>query len=127
MRPHRIKLLAGVGLSVAIAGLNLVPPYLLKVLVDSVFVSGGHRALFLQLTLILLASYAATAALQAMQTFTLNSTGQRIVNELRGKLFSHVITHSSKFIDRISTGRIISRLTSDVGNTQWLMVWGFHR
>jgi len=31
---------------------------------------------------------------------------------------------SASFIDRISTGRILSRLTTDAGNTQWLMVWG---
>ncbi|MEM3851725.1 MAG: DUF1854 domain-containing protein [Methanomassiliicoccales archaeon] len=125
MRSHRRRLIGGVLLSVAIAGLNLVPPYLLKTLVDSVLVGGaGSRPLFLLLTLTLLGSYAATALLTAIQTYVLNSTGQKIVNELRGALFKHVINHTSAFIDRVSTGRIISRLTTDVGNTQWLMVWG---
>lgn len=124
MRPHRNQLIAGTLLSVAIAGLNLVPPYMLKILVDSVLVSGGHRSLFLELTFFLLLSYGAASLLQALQTFRLNSTGQAIVNELRARLFSHVINHASRYIDRISTGRILSRLTTDVGNTQWLMVWG---
>ena len=125
MRPHMKMLLTGILLSVVIAGLSLVGPYLLKILVDGVLTARAPSSgLLTELTLALLASYAVMSIFQGLQTFVLNTTGQKIVNELRGRLFSHVITHTSAFIDRISTGRIISRLTTDVGNTQWLMVWG---
>ncbi len=125
MAPYRRRLLLGVALSIVIAGLNLIPPYLLKILIDSVLLTkNAPKSLFLDLTLILLASYMASALFTGLQVYVLNTTGQEIVNNLRSRLFSHVVNHSSKFIDRMSTGRIISRLTTDVGNTQWLMVWG---
>jgi ATP-binding cassette subfamily C protein len=125
MAPYRRRLLLGVTLSIVIAGLNLIPPYLLKILIDSVLLTKNPpKSLFLDLTLILLASYMANALFTGLQVYVLNTTGQEIVNSLRSRLFRHVVNHSSKFIDRMSTGRIISRLTTDVGNTQWLMVWG---
>lgn len=125
MSPYRGRILIGVILSVALTGLNLVPPYLLKVLIDSVFLSPSHpRSLFLQLTETLGLSYAGVAVVSGFQRYVLNNTGQRIVNDMRSRIFEHVLKHSSSFVDRFSTGRILSRLTSDVGNTQWLMVWG---
>jgi ABC-type multidrug transport system, ATPase and permease components len=124
MAPYKRKLLAGVLISIALTGLNLIPPYLLKILIDSVLLGGHERTLFIELTAILAGSYGAYAISSAAQSYVLNTTGQRVVNDFRARLFQHVINQSSSFIDRMSSGRIISRLTTDVGNTQWLMVWG---
>ena len=125
MRPYWRRLAIGVALSIAIAMLNLVPPYLLKILIDQVFLSKTHPySLFIKLTLILISSYAAVTGLSIAQNYILNTTGQRVVNDLRYRVFERVMELSSSFVDRVSTGRILSRLTNDAGNTQWLMVWG---
>jgi len=125
MSPYRGKIVLGIGLSVALTALNLIPPYLLKILIDSVLLSPSHStSLFLKLTEVLLSSYAAVAVVSGFQRYILNNTGQKIVNDMRTRIFDHVLKHSSSFVDRYSTGRILSRLTNDVGNTQWLMVWG---
>ncbi|BCU67487.1 ABC transporter ATP-binding protein [Sulfolobales archaeon HS-7] len=125
MKNYRKNIAIGVILSIFITLLNLIPPYLLKILIDSVLLSkSSNEGLFEELTFILISSYSALAVANVFQNFVLNTVGQRIVNDLRAKLFEHVIRQSSGFIDKISTGRIVSRLTSDVGNTQWLMVWG---
>ena len=50
--------------------------------------------------------------------------GQKVVNSLRDSVYKHAMNLPSSFIERMSAGRILSRLTTDVGNTQWLMVWG---
>jgi ATP-binding cassette, subfamily C, bacterial len=125
MEPYRRKLLIGVFLSILLAGFSLVPPYLLSILIDSVLLA--HPAphdLFLYLTLILLGSYGAITLLTILQGYALNTLGQRVVNDLRGRVYEHAMILPSSFIERMTTGRILSRLTTDVGNTQWLMVWG---
>jgi ATP-binding cassette subfamily C protein len=125
MRPYWHKMLIGVILSISIAMLNLVPPYLLKILIDNVFLTQTHSMkLFIDLTLTLIGSYVAVTALSIAQNYILNTVGQRVVNDIRSKVFKHAMRLSASFIDRISTGRILSRLTTDAGNTQWLMVWG---
>ena len=69
-------------------------------------------------------SYAAITVLSLLQNYVLNTLGQKVVNNMRWKVYGHTMNLQSSFIERMTTGRILSRLTNDVGNTQWLMVWG---
>ncbi|AEA11757.1 ABC transporter related protein [Thermoproteus uzoniensis 768-20] len=125
MAPYKYRLALGVALSLAITALNLVPPYMLKVLIDQVLLSPSRdEGLFVRLTLLLVAAYASVSLLSMAQNYVLNTVGQRVVNDLRGKLYSKVLRLSPSVVDKISTGRILSRLTTDAGNAQWLMVWG---
>jgi len=125
MRPYRRKLFLGILFSVLLAGFNLVPPYLLQILIDSVLLSNKpSQGLFVYLTLILLSSFGVITVLSILQSYFLNTLGQRVVNNLRGSVYEHAISLPTSFIERMTTGRILSRLTTDVGNTQWLMVWG---
>ncbi len=125
MRPYRRRLLVGVLLSMLLTAFNLVPPYLLKILIDSVLLSTTPAPrLFIYLTFALLGSFAFITVFTVLQNYVLNTLGQAVVNKLRGRVYEHAITLPSSFIERMTTGRILSRLTTDVGNTQWLMVWG---
>lgn len=122
---HRRLLLIGVLLSLVVVALNLIPAYLLKVLIDSVILAKTHSAaLFEELTIVLLASYGISTLVSAIQSYALNTAGNRIVTSLRSKLFAHAVRLSASDIDNISTSRIQSRLISDTGNTQWLMTFG---
>ncbi len=123
---HKRLLIAGLIASLAMVGLNLVPPYMLKILIDSVILSKAHNeALFVELTVILVASYASSTLVGTVQNYTLNITGNRIVTDLRGRLFDHAVRLPANAIDNVSVSRIQTRLISDTGNTQWLMTYGF--
>ena len=122
---YKYSLIFGLVLSLVVTLVNLIPPYLLKVLIDNVILSpGSSPALFPMLIAVLLASSAAAMLLSMLQGYVLNKTGNKIVTDIRNKLFAHVIRLPPSFIDKMSTGRIISRLISDAGNTQWLMTYG---
>lgn len=122
---HRKVLAVGIVLSLVAVALNLIPPYLLKVLIDNVILSKTHPiSLFEELTIILVISYAASTVVQAFQSYALNIAGNRIVAELRDSLFRKAVKLPASDIDNISPSRIQSRLTNDTGNTQWLMTYG---
>lgn len=124
-RKYRKTLIVGVILSLITTGLNLVPPYLLKILIDDVLLSPSHSSsLFIQIIVYLSLSYSLLAMVTSLQNRILNNMGSRIINDLRELLFTHVINHDYAFIERISPSRILSRLTTDAGNTNWLLVWG---
>ncbi|MCW6160403.1 MAG: ABC transporter ATP-binding protein/permease [Candidatus Micrarchaeales archaeon] len=124
-RKYRRSLIIGLIISVLLALVNLIPPYLLKVLIDNVILAPTHsQSLFPLLIATLLAASSAAMVLSMLQSYILNKTGNKIVTEMRNKLFAHVIRLPPSFIDKMSTGRIISRLISDAGNTQWLMTFG---
>jgi len=122
---HKKILIVGTIFSLIAVAVNLIPPYLLKVLIDNVLLSKTHsEQLFLSLTLILVASYAASAVVSTIQSYMLNMAGNRILKELRSKLFKHAVKLSATDIDSISVSRIQSRLISDAGYTQWLLANG---
>ncbi len=126
MKPYVNILIAGVALSVIITMLSLVPPLLIKSLIDNVLNSSApNYALFTSLTVSLFAALVGVVLFSIIQNYMLSVMGQKIINDLKKRVFGHVMKLSSSLIDKIETGRIISRLTTDVGNTQWLVVWGF--
>ncbi len=68
MRPYRKRLLFGILFSVLLAGFNLIPPYLLQILIDSVLISNKpSQGLFVYLTLVLLVSFGVITVLSMLQ------------------------------------------------------------
>ncbi len=127
MKPYKLKISLGVVLALVSVALNLVPPLIIKALIDNVLISTSDvsKGLFGLLTLELFAALAGVTLVSILQNYILTVTGQKVVNDLKSRTYDHVMRLSSSSIEKISSGRILSRLTTDVGNTQWLMVWGF--
>jgi ATP-binding cassette subfamily B protein len=66
------------------------------------------------LTALYLATLLASAALLSMQARTMLMTGQLVMRDLRDALFSHLQRLEVAWFSRTPTGRVITRLTSDV-------------
>jgi ATP-binding cassette subfamily C protein len=122
---HRKLLAIGSVFALLSVMIGLIPPYLLKVLIDSVILSPTRPpGMFLELTIVLAVSYFASMIVSILQGYYLNLAGNKIITDMRDKLFSHSIGMPARVIDNMTTGRILSRLLSDAGNTQWLMTYG---
>jgi ATP-binding cassette subfamily B protein len=96
-----------------VAAAKLAQPWLLKVAIDNHIVAGKMAGLPL-----VAASYLALIVVESLLTFVevyfLQYMGQRVMYDLRLKLFSHLQRLSTSFFDRTSTGSLVTRLTSDV-------------
>ncbi len=66
------------------------------------------------LTVMYLGSLLASAGLMILQAQTMMMTGQLVMRDLRDALFSHLQRLEVAWFSRTPTGRIITRLTSDV-------------
>jgi ATP-binding cassette subfamily B multidrug efflux pump len=113
LKPWRWSL-ALVGVSVLLgAVVELVPPLLVKKIVDEHLALGRSEGLLLIATLYL----GATAAVQLMGFTTeyLTATiAQGVLRRLRVRLFAHLQTLPLSYYDRTPLGDIISRCTADV-------------
>ncbi len=76
----------------------------------------GDLAGLLQLTVIFVLMSAAGFALNFVQAMVMESTGQRIMHDLRMRLFAHVQDLALEFFTHNPVGRLVTRLTSDVQN-----------
>ncbi|HSC90948.1 MAG TPA: ABC transporter ATP-binding protein [Gaiellaceae bacterium] len=92
---------------------SLAPPYLAKLALDGVEKgrSFGHIALIVGVFLV--SGVAALAATSA-QTYYTGWTGERILADLRNRLFRHLQRLSLGYFERNRAGVIISRITNDV-------------
>ncbi len=63
---------------------------------------------------LLLISVLLRLALQGIQTYSIQAVGQRLTARIRDELFSHSLSLSLRFHDRMPVGKLLTRLTSDV-------------
>ena len=96
---------------------GLVVPLGLKALLDAVFES-GNGGLLNRLALGLLGLFAVQAVLGFSGGYLLEWTGERVVADLRRRVYAHIHRLGLRFFADTRTGEIASRLSNDVGKVQ---------
>lgn len=113
IRPHRAVLLGAVALLPLGAALQLAPPYLLKIAIDTAIVpqrAGRVAPLAALLVGVLIAQQLVSLA----QAWLLQLCGQRAMHDLRVTVHAHIIALRASYFDRTPIGRIMTRVTNDV-------------
>lgn len=112
-KPYKKYIVAGILLNILVAGLGPVRPYLTKIAIDDSIVNKDYHGLLI-IILILFASLIFQAAIQYALTYYTQLMGQKIIFDLRVKLFEHIQKLSLKYFDKTPIGRIVTRVTNDV-------------
>ena len=116
----RLALLSGAIL--LSSGLGVVNPLLTKVVFDSaLFPEGGgdpNVRLLVFLVVVMLLTGALSSAIGVGQTYIASVLGQRVMQDLRNRLYSHLQAMSLRFFTSTRTGEIQSRLQNDVAGIQ---------
>ena len=128
LRPYQKLIWLLVVIVVVENGARLAVPYLVHLGIDNgippILAGEGSRELITIVSLVL-----AMALLQAWtrQLFLMRSgkLGQTILLGLRRRVFDHFQHLSPAFHDKFTSGRVISRLTSDVGVIDEMLANGF--
>jgi len=123
LKPHFHFSVLALILSLVITAISLTPPYLLKILVDDVFLNRNVNSLLFVVTAFI-SVYAANAVLGPAQGYTLSYLGQKVIYNMRVQVYEHLQQLSLGFYDKMSSGRVMSRVMDDVGRVQWFLTWG---
>jgi len=123
LKPHLHFTVLALALSLTITAISLTPPYLTRILIDDVFGNRDTQALLFVVTSFI-SIYAANAVLGPAQSYTLSYLGQRVIYNIRIQVYEHLQGLSLGFYDKMSSGRVMSRVTDDVGRVQWFLTWG---
>ncbi len=124
LRPHwRL-----VGLSLLfiliMAGLDLVIPYLTKEAIDRYIIPSAREVALrgkdvegvLHISLLVFFILIANFGLNFFQVFAMELAGQKVMHDLRMKVFSHLQNLPVSFFDKNPVGRLVTRLTNDIQN-----------
>jgi ABC-type multidrug transport system, ATPase and permease components len=116
-RPYWRRLLAALVLTALGAAVALVVPLGLRELVDAVF-QDQNRTLLNWLTLALIGLFLLRSAAAFGGKYFLGWTGERMVADLRKRVYRHLHRQSLRFFTDNRTGDLTSRLTNDVGSVR---------
>ena len=113
LRPYRPQVALAIAAIIGHACLELAPPYLTKVVIDRYIPARDVSGLGL-VAAVYLTVLAASFALEYVQTWTMQLTGQRIMFDLRMQMMTHLQRLDLRFYDRNPVGRLMTRVTTDV-------------
>jgi subfamily B ATP-binding cassette protein MsbA len=116
-RPYRGRLAGALALLLVWTGVNLVVPLGMKALLDAVF-EEGDGALLNRIALVLLGLFAVQGLVGAAGGYLLAWAGERVVADLRQRVYAHLHRLGLRFFAGTRTGEISSRLTNDVAKVQ---------
>ncbi len=120
VRPHRYRLYIALVVIALGSLLGLAGPYTLQFLIDAVFKNNDPKLLN-QITLLLVGIFALQSLFYFVRAYLLSFIGERVMADLRIKLFSHLQFLSLSFFNERRTGELVSRLTNDVSTVRALV------
>lgn len=112
-RPDAWAFVLALSLGPVIALLSLAQPWLLRNAIDQHLVPRQAEGLG-ELGLLIFGAAILTWALQVVYTMSLAWAGARTILRLRQAMARHLLSRSQRFFDQQPTGRLMTRLTSDI-------------
>jgi len=113
-KPYMVLVGASIILAILVNIADIANPYIMKVAIDDYIVGNKAASGIKLLAMLYLLAVAGGALCNYLQVYVLNNIVQRIMNNIRMEVFSHIQKMPLKFFDRNSSGRIMTRVTNDV-------------
>ncbi|MCF7855049.1 MAG: ABC transporter ATP-binding protein/permease [Candidatus Pacebacteria bacterium] len=120
LRPYRRRILTVVILTIILSVLAMLPPLLVKYVIDRVITRGQIHYL-VPLATALIAVPIVTAIMRFVQTMGLSYIGQFFVFHVRNALYQHLLSMPMRFYGKHSVGMLVNRLMGDSGVVQRIL------
>ncbi len=119
-RPYARRLAAALACMFVASACNIVPPWLLKNVVDDVLIQ-KDLAMLNTIPFLLVVLFIGKGLASYGHQYLMNWTGQRVVMDLRLLLYDHLQRMSLKYLYGKRLGELMSRITNDVSILQNLV------
>ena len=120
LRPHRRHLLGLLALTGVLSVLAMIPPLLVRAIINEV-IADGHDDRLPRLAIFLLVVPVTAASCGYLQVLGMALLGQKFVMDLRVSLYRHFLSLSMRFFSKHSVGKLVNRLMGDSGVVQNLL------
>jgi ATP-binding cassette, subfamily B, bacterial len=122
--PYKPRLAATGGLILFSSAIGVIPPFLLRAILDTAIQvnSAGQATVDMHLLVLLVAGMVAipvvSGAVMVYQTLLSNLVGQAVMHDLRTAVYRHLQRLSLAFFTRTRTGEVQSRIANDIGGIE---------
>ncbi|MBQ3457644.1 MAG: ABC transporter ATP-binding protein [Synergistaceae bacterium] len=121
---YRLKIFLAVIFMLISSGLNVIPPYLFKSIVDEVLISRNTLMLNIICVVVVLI-FGLKAITLYLQRYFMNEAGQGVVMDIRNSLYNHMMRMKLGTIYASRTGELMSRITGDAATLQNIVTTTF--
>jgi ATP-binding cassette subfamily B protein/subfamily B ATP-binding cassette protein MsbA len=123
IRPYRRLALLTLACAGSTTLMELVPPWLIKIVIDDV-IQAQHFALLPWVIGGLVGAVAIKNGFASFRIRLNNTLEQRVVHDVRSQVFAALQRQSVSFFEQRSTGEIMSRVTSDTEHVERIFIDG---
>ncbi|HKO34693.1 MAG TPA: ABC transporter ATP-binding protein, partial [Candidatus Limnocylindria bacterium] len=116
-RPYRGRLLVIAAVILVSVSIGVINPILLKLVIDNLLGPQDLQLLYLQCGLMIVLPFI-SSGLGVWQSYLSNVVGQRVMDDLRLALYTHLQWMPLRFFTETRTGEIQSRIGNDVNGVQ---------
>ncbi len=113
VKPYRKYVIIAILLNLVFSGLGPLRAILTQIAIDDKIGGKDYEGL-LMISVLLFLSLITQSLLQYFLTYYTEYMGQKIIYDIRIKVFSHIQKLALKFFDKTPIGRIVTRTTNDV-------------
>jgi ATP-binding cassette subfamily B protein len=116
-RPHLKKIIPAAICALLVNGALLAKPYILKIVIDDFLTKHVVQRGFYSLTamgILYFVIVACSGIFSIVQTNLINRAGQEIMHNLRNQVFKTIQLLPLRYLDKVSSGDLITRATNDV-------------
>jgi len=112
-KPYKLQIAAATILTITISALAAVRPRLTPIAIDDKIANKDIPGLQ-WIVIILLGTLILQGAIQYIMAYLTSWIGQKIIYDLRKKVYEHTINLNLKFFDNNPIGRLVTRVTNDI-------------
>ena len=113
VKPYRRIFIWSVVLTILLALVAPVRPFLIKYTLDNYILKGHYNGL-LMMTIVMLVMLVIQSVIQYSHTLLTNTLGQSAIRDLRINVFNHITKLRLKYFDKTPIGQLITRTVSDL-------------
>lgn len=113
VKPYKNIFIYSVILTILLALVAPVRPFLIKYTLDEHILKGDYQGL-LNMTILMIVLLVLQSVIQYSHTLLTNTLGQSAIKDLRVAVFNHITKLRLKFFDRTPIGQLITRTVSDL-------------
>jgi len=124
LTPYRVKVAMLMGLAVATPLVDLIPPQIVRFIIDDALGAGADYSLLIQLVAALLGVQVLTWAFEMGRGWLRGGLASETSMDIRAQLYNHLQFMGLKFFDKRKVGTLISRFTNDADELEMLLLFG---
>ncbi|KRT16213.1 antibiotic ABC transporter ATP-binding protein [Pedobacter ginsenosidimutans] len=113
VKPYRAVFVWSVILTILLAAISPVRPFLIKYTLDHYILTGNYSGL-VNMTMLMVFMLILQTLIQYNHTLLTNTLGQSVIRDLRISVFNHITKLRLKFFDKTPIGQLITRTVSDL-------------